>query len=136
MEHFSDYDEETNILYIRYGGSPVSDDDIQFILTKDLEGYELGKGMKVWVIFDFTDVKIGKPKLITKFASQRRKQIEKYAIDFCTISTKLLTRVANLLFNTAIGERHPIFAKFEKAREWIFEQQGIRGVSEPVKDNP
>lgn len=124
MQYKSEYDPETNILITRFIGTPKSFEDAEFMARKNLECYKELGGKKVWQIIDISEMGIAPPKYIGHFSKLEAPILGKYVIDYCTVCSNTMDRIAVRLYNVLVGRpKQMIFANLEKAREWIFEQQ-------------
>ena len=134
MDYEAKYDQETNILYSRFIGTPNSFEDAEYIAEKNLEAYKKGEGYKVWQIIDIIGMEMAHPKYVNHFSELDEPNTGKYVIDYCTVCKSLLERIATKLYGALTGNKKPIFASIQKAEEWVLEQQLIKGVRIPVSE--
>ncbi len=134
MQYKSEYDPEANILITKFIGTPKSFEDAEFMARKNLECYKELGDKKVWQIVDISEMGIAQPKYIGHFSKLEARILGKYVIDYCTVCSNTMDRIAVRLYNVLVGKpKQMIFANLEKAREWIFEQQKFRREVESIE---
>ncbi len=133
VKYEASYDKENNILFCKFIGSPKSNYDAEFIANKNLEWYLKGGNTKVWQIIDTSEMGMAHPRYVNRFSELDAPNSKKYVIDYCTVCSNMLERIAAKLYDTLSGNPRPIFPTVEKAKEWVLRQQKKRGKTEPIQ---
>jgi hypothetical protein len=125
VEFEGSYDKETNISILRFINTP---EDVDYIVSKASSIWRGDGKHKSWNITDISKMGMAPPKLVIYYNKLVKPIIKEYLVDYVVIAGTILEKVATRLFNTFLGERHPIVSSVEEAQEIIKKWQEERGV--------
>jgi len=124
----AEYNKELNITIMHFINKPQTKEDIESIIDVALPLWKGDGKHKTWNITDTSKMGMAPPKLVIYYNKLVKPIIEEYFIDYVVVAGTILEKVATRLFNTFLGERHPIVSSVEEAQEIIKKWQGERGV--------
>ena len=132
VKHEGRYDAERNIVFTKFINTPKTFEDVDVLINGNAQWYRSGGSNKVWLIADISKMGMAAVKIVQDYHKKEKDLLGKYVIDFCTVCSKPLERVAAQLFNVFMREKHPTCKTMDEAIEWILKQQEIKGVTVPL----
>ncbi|MEZ4813331.1 MAG: hypothetical protein R2883_07665 [Caldisericia bacterium] len=128
VEFEGSFDKEKNISFVKFINTPKSKEDIDYFISNTLPLWE-GDGVhKCWNITDLTGLGKAPPSLVIYYNKQVKPYIKKHLENYVVIAGSVLEKVATSLFNTFMGERHPIVSTLDEAMEIVKKWQAEKGV--------
>ena len=132
VKHEGKYDAEKNLVITKFINRPVTFEDVDILTSGNERWYKSGGLNKVWLIADISDMGMASVKIVQDYHNKEKPLLEKYVINFCTVCSKPLERMAAQLFNVLMREKHPTFKTMEEATNWIQQEQEKKGRFVPL----
>ncbi|MEZ4813330.1 MAG: hypothetical protein R2883_07660 [Caldisericia bacterium] len=128
VEFKGNYDKNKNLSIFKYINTPKSKEDIEFVVERATPLWK-GDGIhKSWNITDITALGQAPPSLVIYYNKLCKPILKKHVHNYVVIAGTLLEKVATSLFNTFMGEKHPVVSSMEEALEMIEKLQARDGV--------
>ncbi len=135
VEFQGEYDKEKNLSIFKYVDIPQSKEDVEFVVEKATPLWK-GDGIhKSWNITDITALGQASPSLVIYYNKLCKPILKKHVHNYVVVAGTLLEKVATSLFNTFMGEKHPVASSMEEALEIIERLQKRDGVFPSKAEN-